>query len=419
MASYAYTAINESGQEISGVIEASDEAAANKTLEGQNLMPLKIGKSRGGAAPTESASAARPLATHRGGKKRKPKKIVLRDVTDFTRQLVTLLKAGVPILTSLETLAGQADNPNFEAVLNQVAEDIATGSDFSAALAKHPKVFNGLYVNGVKAGEAGGVLDDVLTRLVSVLSRDEETRKKVKGAMRYPTIVMSGMAIAFLVMVTFVVPKFSDIFTKVGLKLPLPTVILMFLADIVMGYWWALIIGTGVAIFGTRWYINTPKGSLVWDNISLKIPIVGDLLLKQAMARFTRMFETLSRSGLPILQIFDIVSRTMGNQILGNALLKSAESIEGGKGISVSLEETGYFPPLVIKMISVGEDSGAIDEMLATISDFYEAEVEESVEGLTGMIEPILTLGMGGMVLLLMLAIFLPMWDMMEMAKQQ
>ena len=250
------------------------------------------------------------------------------------------------------------------------------------------------------------------------MQRDADTRKKVKGAMRYPMIVMSGMAMAFLVMVTFVVPKFADIFIKVGLDLPIPTIILMTLADIVLGYWWALLIGSGVLIFVIRYYKSTEAGEYVWDSIALKLPIVGPLLLKQAMARFTRMFETLSRSGLPILQIFDIVSRTVGNKVLGEGLLKAAESIERGRGIAVSLAETGLLPPLVTKMISVGEESGAIDDMLATISEYYDSEVQDAVEGLTGMIEPILTLGMGGMVLLLMLAIFLPMWDMIEMTKQ-
>jgi len=262
------------------------------------------------------------------------------------------------------------------------------------------------------------VLDDVLIRLADVMKRDAETKARVKGAMRYPTIVVCAMIIAFIVMVTMVVPKFAGIFKQVGLDLPLPTIILMAIADLVLSYWWALIFGIGGLIFAFSWFIKTDSGSYWWDGVLLKFPIVGPLVLKASMTRFTRMFETLSRSGLPILQIFQIVSQTLGNKILGEALVKASVDIEHGRGVSVSLADTGLFPPLVVKMISVGEEAGALDDMLGNIADFYDEEVKHAVEGLTAMIEPILTLGMGGMVLLLMLAIFLPMWDMMQLAQQ-
>ncbi|NQT33616.1 type II secretion system F family protein [bacterium] len=412
MPNFSYKAVNEQGKEITGVIEASDAVTAQRMLESQNLMPMDV---RAGGA-VASTDGRKPAAMSASSGKRK--KISARDVIDFTRQLTTLLKAGVPILSALETLSGQAVNPNFGDILIKVAEDIASGEDFSAALGKHPKVFNDLYTNSVKAGEIGGVLDTVLTRIADVLKRDSEILRKVKGALRYPLMVVIGMGIAFAVLITLVVPTFADIFEQVGLELPLPTVILMVFANTILDYWWALILGIGSLIFGFTMFLKNEKGRRMWDGWILRIPIFGPLLLKTAMTRFTSMFEVLSRAGLPILQIFQVISRTMGNVVLAEALAKASEGIERGREVAVSLADTGLFPPLVVKMISVGEASGALDDMLANIAEYYEEEVSNSVEGLTSLIEPILTLGMGGMVLMLMLAIFLPMWDMMQMAQQ-
>jgi len=412
MPSFTYTAINEQGREVTGTVEAADQSAAERLLEGQDLMPLRVTQSD--SKSKTAAKATLPTAAS-GGKR---KKISERDVIDFTKQLVTLLKAGVPILSSLETLAGQASNPAFAETLIAVATDIASGNDFSAALTKHPKAFSELYCNAVRAGEVGGVLDEVLTRLTGVMQRDYEIRKSVKGALRYPMIVVIGMVVAFLVLVSFVVPKFSKVFEQINMELPIPTKILIGLAWFLQTYWWLLIIVVGSGIFALKKYMATPKGQYWWDATLLKLPIFGPLVMKTAMTRFTKMFETLSRSGLPILQIFEIVSRTIGNKVLGDALLKASEGIEHGRGVAVSLSETGLFPPLVVRMIAVGEDSGAIDEMLGNIGEYYDGEVQSTVEGLTGMIEPILTVGMGAMVIVLALAIFLPMWNMMSMAQQ-
>lgn len=410
MPTFNYVAINEQGRQITGTLEAADSSAAARALEAQDLMPLKISA---GAAETKSRGAA--LAD---GAKPKRRKITDRDIIDFTRQLVTLLKAGVPILASLETLSGQADNPAFAEIVMQVASDIAGGMDLSAALAKHPKVFSELYVNAVKAGEAGGVLDEVLTRLTGVMKRDAEVRRQVKSALRYPIIVVTGMVIAFLVMVTVVVPKFAKIFAQVGMELPLPTKLLIFVANVLFNYYWLIALVVGAVVFGVRKYLSTETGRYRYDAFILKTPIFGPLVLKTAMTRFTSMFETLSRSGLPILQIFHIVSNTIGNKILGEALLKAAEGIEHGRGVAVSLAETNLFPPLVVRMISVGEESGAIDDMLGNIAEYYDSEVRSAVDGLTAMIEPLLTVGMGVMVTVLALAIFLPMWNMIDLAQK-
>lgn len=410
MPSFAYTAISESGKEVSGVLEASDQAAAERMLESQELMPLKLSQS----GEAKAKKAAVPMESAKPGKRKTPTQ---RDLIDFTRQLVTLFKAGVPMLSALETLAGQASNPLFAETLLQVASDIAAGSDFSAALGKHPKIFPEIYTNAVRAGEVGGVLEEVLSRLASVIQRDWEIRKEVKGALRYPMIVVIGMVVAFLVLTTFVVPKFAAVFSQINMDLPLPTKLLIGLAMFLKVYWWAVGAGATVIVVLFRRYIKTEKGAYWWDGRMLKMPIFGPLVMKTAMTRFTKMFETLSRSGLPILQIFDVVGRTLGNRVLGDALKKASEGIEHGRGVAVSLADTGLFPPLVVRMIAVGEESGAIDDMLGNIGEYYDQEVKATVEGLTGMIEPILTVGMGGMVLVMALAIFLPMWNMMQMAQ--
>ena len=409
MPTFSYVAVNETGKEVSGTIDAADIIAAERQLENQDLMPVKV------TASGDKGKAAAKVAM--AAPKGKRKKVSERDIIDFTRQIVTLLKAGVPILSSLETLAGQAANPLFGEILMQVASDIAAGNDFSAALGKHPKTFSELYINAVRAGEVGGVLDEVLTRLTGVLQRDWEIRGKVKGALRYPMIVIVGMVVAFLVLTTFVVPKFAAVFEQIGMDLPVPTQLLIGIATVIKGYWWAILIVVGGGVFAFKKYTSTDKGKFWWDQTILKLPIFGTLVMKTAMTRFAKMFETLSRSGLPILQTFEVVSRTIGNRVLGAALMKASEGIEHGRGVAVSLAETGLFPPLVVRMIAVGEDSGAIDDMLANIGDYYDQEVETAVEALTGAIEPILTVGMGAMVLVLALAIFLPMWNMMQMAQ--
>ena len=412
MPSFKYVAVNDQGQEVTGVLEAANMDKASGSLESQNLMPLNIEDNSDSKAKSSSSVSSVPTVA------KKRKKVTDRDVIDFTRQMVTLLKAGVPILSSLETLAGQTENPAWSEVLIEVASDIAAGNDFSDSLGKHPKVFSELYVATVKAGEVGGVLDEVLSRIALMMQRDIEIRKSVKGAMRYPIMVVSMMIIAFLVLTAFVVPRFAGIFEQIGMDLPLPTLILIGLANFLKSFWWLVIIVLAGTITGFKIYTNTDQGEYWWDGFILKIPVFGQLVLKTAVTRFTKMFETLSRSELPILQIFEVVSRTIGNRVIGDALLKASEGIERGRGVSISLGETGLFPPLVIRMINVGEESGAIDDMLANISEYYDSEVQDSVDGMTGLIEPILTVGMGVMVTLFALAIFLPMWKMMEMAQQ-
>lgn len=398
---YEYKAINESGQQVTGTFEGANPNAVFEYLDKKNMVPVKVNAKKGGGGGMSFSFG-------------KSKKISNVEKINFTKQLVTLLKAGVPIISCLEALAEQTTSPDFRRILDQVKDDVESGSSFSDALAKHPKLFDDLYVNSVKAGEAGGVLDQVLERIGSLMGYEAEIRQKVKGAIRYPIIVIVGIVIGFALLMTIVVPRFKDIFDQAGVDLPLPTRILLGISEFMQAYWFVLLGVLIGIIIGFRFYIKTPVGRKNWDAIKLKIPVFGKLFLKTAMSRFSHMFETLNKSGLPILQTMGIVSKTIGNVIVGEEIDKVGQGIEKGKGIAKPMQESKLFPPLVVRMIAVGEQSGSLDEMLKNVSEHYDNEVNYLIENLVGMIEPILTVTIGAMILLLALGIFLPMWDMMQ-----
>ena len=400
MAVFEYKAIDESGKAITGTMEASSSAAVSEFLDKQNYMPLKIDEKKDRGLSKSILNFGQ--------------KVKREDLISFTKQLVTLLKAGVPIISSLEALSEQTESAILKETLDKIKDDLQAGSNFSNALAKYPDVFDDLYVNSVRAGEAGGVLDQVLLRIGNLMTYEGEINSKVKGAIRYPIIVVTFIIIAFTILMTFVVPKFADIFTSAGTELPLPTKVLMGISSVLQNYWYFIFGSLGGFFILSYYYIKTEKGRLNWDKLRLKIPVFGNLFLKTAMSRFAHMFETLNKSGLPILQTMDIVSKTLGNTYIGNELEKVGQGIEKGKGISKPLSESGLFPPLVIRMIAVGEQSGSLDEMLKNVSEHYDSEVGYLIENLVTMIEPILTVTIGAMVLLLALGIFLPMWNMMQ-----
>ena len=261
-------------------------------------------------------------------------------------------------------------------------------------------------------------MDQVLERIGSLMAYEAEIKQKVKGAVRYPIIVIVGIVVGFALLMIIVVPKFKEIFASANIELPLPTKILLGISEFMQSYWFILL-GLVFGLFiGLKFYIKTPVGMKNWDAFKLKLPVFGNLFLKTAMSRFSHMFETLNKSGLPILQTMEIVSKTIGNLIIGNAIEKVGEGIEKGKGIARPMQESKLFPPLVVRMIAVGEQSGSLDEMLKNVSEHYDNEVNYLIDNLVGMIEPILTVTIGAMILLLALGIFLPMWDMMNVAQQ-
>ncbi len=401
MSLFEYKGINQNGQHVTGTMEAAVAGAVFEYLDKQNITPVRISVKKEGLQ----------LNFNLFKKKAKIKDV---ELVQFTKQLVTLLKAGAPISSCLDALSEQNDNQDFKNVLKQIHSNVEEGISLSDALTKHPSIFNKLYVHGVKAGEAGGVLDQVLQRIGMLMAYESDIKQKVKSAMRYPIFVISAIGVAFVLLMTLVVPNFVEMFTRSGTALPLPTRIMIGMSNFMQNYWWLIIImGIGGTI-GFLFYRGTPKGKYNIDMFKLKVPVFGNLVMKSSMSRFAHMFETLNKSGLPILQTMEIVSTTIGNKVISSGLDKVGQGIEKGRGISGPLKESGMFPPLVIRMIAVGEQSGSLDEMLQNVAEHYDSEVTYLIENLVGMIEPILTITIGAMVLFLALSIFLPMWDSMN-----
>ncbi len=342
------------------------------------------------------------------------KSVSVKEMAIFTRQFATMVNAGLPLVQCLEVLSRQLENKYFKSVVQQVMADVEGGSTMAEGLGKHPKVFTELYVNMVAAGEAGGILELILSRLAVFMEKADALQRKVKGAMTYPVIVLTVAGGACIFMLMFVIPVFAKMFSDFGGELPAPTRIVMNLSIFLRSYWWALGGGAAIGTFSFKRYKATEKGQFVVDKLSMKIPILGDVILKSAVAKFTRTLGTLIGSGVPILQGLEITSKTAGNKVMQVAIEKTAKSISQGDTIAAPLKESGVFPPMVVQMISIGEQTGALDEMLSKIADFYDDEVDTAVESLTAAIEPIMIVVMGTMVGGMLVAMYLPMFKMSE-----
>lgn len=399
MSEYEYRAVNADGQIIQDVLDAPNIAVVADRLDNWGYVPLKI---------KEAKKSGIKLFD-------KSEKIKTDDVVLFTRQLYTLLKAGVPLLSCLEALMEQGGKNRLRSIVQDIYLSIESGNSFSDALAKHPTVFPKLYISSIRAGELSGQLDEVLGRMAGVLEHEKNTRDKIKSAMRYPIIVVIALIIAFVVLIMLVVPKFASMFTQLGAQLPLPTRMLIALSQILQHDIHFILIGIGAIVYGFKKYIKTQKGHLWWDEMKLKIPIFGDLMMKNALSRFSKMFETLNRSGLPILQTLDILSETVGNEKIGQEIQKISLGVQRGEGISRPMKRSKIFPSMVVRMISIGEQTGSIEDMLTTISNHYDLEVDYAIKNMTDMIEPILTVTLGAFILFLALSIFLPMWNIMSL----
>jgi type II secretory pathway component PulF len=399
---FEFKAITAAGAEVTETMEAADAHRVAEHLDKLGYLPVRI-REKKGLNEIQIFS--------------KKKKIRRDELIVFTKQLVTLLKAGVPLLSSLEAMVEQAENEALQEIIQKIYVDIESGLSFSAALGRHPKTFSELYVNSIKAGEMGGALDDVLERLALLMEHDQQTKSRIKSAVRYPIIVVVSLVLAFTALMLLVVPKFINLFEKLNVDLPLPTRLLIGFYTAVTSYWYLVIGGLVILAAAFFKFIKTEKGAYQWDMFKISVPVLGPLTLKTAMSRFTRMFETLNSSGLPILQTLEISAKTVGNLVVGKEIEKAAQGILQGQGIAGPLSQGKIFPPMVIKMISIGEQSGSLDEMLMNISSHYDTEVDYAVKNLTSMIEPILTVGVGVIVLFLALAIFMPMWDLTKLAQ--
>ena len=337
-----------------------------------------------------------------------------RDVVIFTRQFATMINSGLPLVQSLNILSAQTENPKLKDVTKGVVHDVEAGNTLADALSKHPTAFPQLYVNMVAAGEAGGILDTILLRLATFLEKNDKLIRKVKSAMIYPAVIFTVALGAVAVLLIFVIPVFRSMFESVHMELPLPTRIVIGLSDFLRGYWWLVagIIGGGTFVF--RKFNQTPAGRRKVDGALLAMPVLGDVLRKSAVSRFTRTLGTLVSSGVSILDGLEITAKTAGNTIIHDAIMQSRASIAGGDTIAAPLEKSGVFPPMVISMNAVGEQTGGLDEMLSKIADFYDDEVDVAVSGLLSLLEPIMILFLGVIVGGMIVAMYLPIFGMLQ-----
>jgi type IV pilus assembly protein PilC len=339
-----------------------------------------------------------------------------RDLAIFTRQFATMINAGLPLVQCLDILSKQTEKERFRNVIAQVMREVEAGNTLAESLGKKEnlRVFDELYVNMVEAGEAGGILDDILSRLATFIEKAEALKRKIKSAMVYPAVVMTVAVMATAFMLIFIIPTFARMFTGFGAELPLPTKIVMGLSSFLRSFWWVLVGGLITFAVGIQRYYRTDRGQIVIDRFLLKVPVLGDVIRKGAVARFTRTLGTLISSGVPILTGLEITARTSGNRVIQEAIMAARASIREGETISAPLRVSNVFPPMVVQMISVGEETGALDDMLTRIADFYDEEVDTAVEALTSLIEPIMIVFMGSVVGGMVVAMYLPMFKLIN-----
>jgi type IV pilus assembly protein PilC len=398
MPTFTYTARTTSGELKSATIDAPTRDDVVAQLRRQRLTIVKVDE--------EKARASRS-----GGG------IKMRDIVIFTRQFSTMINAGLPLVQALDILAKQSENKALQAVVRDVVFDVESGNTVADAMRKHPKAFSDLYTNMVAAGEAGGILDTILNRLAVFMEKNDALVRKVKGAMIYPTVIMAVAALCVVILLWKVIPVFAQMFGSVGMDLPMPTKVVIGMSAFLNSWWWALLGGAIASGFFIKRYYATPGGQLVIDRLLLRVPVLGDVLRKSAVSRFTRTLGTLISSGVSILDGLEITARTSGNRVVQDAIMQSRASIAGGETIAGPLQKSEVFPPMVISMIAVGEQTGGLDEMLAKIADFYDDEVDAAVSALLSLLEPIMIVFLGVVVGGMIVAMYLPIFDMVNAVK--
>lgn len=398
MPTFTYSARTPGGDLQSGELQVQTRDEAMAFLRRQRLIPVKIEEKK--SSFTIPGLGAASIGT--------------RDIVIFTRQFATMINSGLPLVQSLDILAKQSENKALRKVIEQVLYDVESGQTLADALRQHEKVFPQLYTNMVAAGEAGGILDTILLRLAVFLEKADALKRKIKGAMIYPSVIFTVAIGAVAVLLIFVIPTFQAMFASVNLELPAPTQFVIFLSDTLQSKWWAFVLGIAMFLVGLRQYYQTSNGQLVLDRLLLNLPILGNLQRKSAIARFTRTLGTLVSSGVSILDGLEITAKTAGNRVLHDAIMESRASIAGGETISEPLKKSGVFPPMVVSMINVGEQTGGLDEMLTKIADFYDEEVDAAVEALLSAMEPIMIVFLGVIVGGMIVAMYLPIFDMIN-----
>ena len=375
----------------------SEEAMVRHLVE-QGYTPISIEEESKSVAET-----LRPMASLFKGK------VSDRDISFFSRQFVTLVKAGIPLVSTLQTLQEQTQNKALHRVLSFVIADVEKGESLGEALAKHPQVFSELYIAMIRTGEASGQLESVLSRLAEMGEYEANVKAQVKTATFYPKLILGVMFLAFLFITTFILPRFTAIFEQAGVDLFVTTKFLLWLNFVLRRYWYLAIAFVVLSIFGIRFFLKTPFGRDLWDRTQLKLPVFGTLFSQFVLSRFARTLSVTTKHNLPILEALDIVSRSVGNTLVSKEVLRIRESVSRGEGISRPMKEGKVFPPLVVKMVSVGEETGKLDELLMRVSEHFDFEVDNAIKKLTVLIEPVLLVILGGMVLFLILSIFVPL----------
>jgi len=405
MAKYIYKALDKSGGAVGGSIEAESEDRARERLGVQGLMVESLAEKVSGSSLSWASFKA---GMHRVG----PEELVI-----FTKQLGTMLRAGVPILRGLDILEQQSENPTLKSAAKAIAGDIKDGASLSEALKKYPQLFPSLYCSMVRAGESSGSLPEVLDRLIYIMQHENKIKSDIRSALQYPLIVLVVLAVAFLVLVTFVIPQFANLFLEAKISLPLPTRIALGLHHVLVGYW---MLTLGVLVFITlalTLFLKTRQGQYVRDSIFVRLPVFGPLLIKAAVSRFASIFSILQASGVPVLEAMRMLSGTIGNSAIARELDKTIPLLEEGRGISGPLQTVKFFPPILINMVAIGEESGSLDTMLKEVSTHYDAEVEYAMKRLSDAIAPALIILLAALVGFFALAVYMPIWDLSKVAR--
>lgn len=405
MSLYQYTSRNQQGETVVGTLEAANEENVANELFRTGLTPIKIRE--------VPAVKKFDINEYIGNKK-----VSLEDLILFSRQMYSLTKAGIPILRALMGLSESTFNQTLKNTIQLVLKDLESGQPLARALSQHPKVFSDLYVSIVHVGENSGKLDEAFKQLAAYLELERETIKRIKSATRYPTFVLVAMGIGLGIINIFVIPAFAGVFTKLGAELPWQTQVLISTSNFFVSYWHLLLI-FGFGLYGgIQSWLGTVDGRYQWDRWKLRLPILGSLFERIHLGRFCRSFAMMLKSGIPIVQGLNVVSRALGNEFMAKKIVEMRSNIERGESFLQSAASTALFTPLVLQMISVGEETGGVDEMLAEAADFYEQEVDYELKGLADAIEPVMIIGIGAMVLVLALGVFLPLWDLSAAASR-
>ncbi|WP_319243134.1 type II secretion system F family protein [uncultured Propionivibrio sp.] len=408
MPTYSYKARNGSSQLVEGVMEGAGVGAVVDVLRGQGLMPVDIRETK--------ARAEKPLG---GGLSLFTPTISHIDLLLFSRQMHTLLKSGVPIMRALNGLQDAAINTEMKRVIGEIRESLEAGRELSQSLARHPRVFSSFYLSMIRVGESTGLLETVFFRLFEHLEFERFMREQVRSALRYPSFVVLAMAVAIVIVNIFVIPAFAKVFAGFGTQLPLMTRLLLGFSEFMVAWWPALLVGVGCAAVGFRSWVATTRGRYAWDRWSLRIPIAGKILHKAALSRFARSFALGTRSGVPVMQSLSNAAQTVDNVYVARRVEGMRENVERGESLLRATMSAGIFTPIVLQMVAVGEESGAVDDMMDEVGDMYRQEVEYELKTLGQQIEPILIVLLGVLVLILALGIFLPMWDLGQVAMKR